>query len=262
MRTYGDPANPPILFLHGIRLGGGIFEPHARALAAEFFVVTPDLPGHGALENLRFDAPTIDAFFTYIADDVVRRPPVIVGYSLGGYIAMRYAADRPSHSSGLVLTGCTTDIVGYRRALYNAAVRMSAPIPQPLFQRALSAFFHLTLPREIAGVVIPFRFNHDVFEQSLQLVGDVRYGELLRAYAKPVLIVNGRWDLLFRRDEAAYARAARARVAVIPGADHVAPLRAPDTFCELVATFARKVFSQEFPSREGDSSAWQSSPGA
>lgn len=240
--TYGDPEKPPILFLHGIRLGGKIWAPHARELSDEFFVVTPDLPGHGALEHLPFDAPTIDGFLARIADTIVSRPPLVVGYSLGGYVAMRYATDLPDRTSGLVLTGSSTNIVGYRRMLYDAAVRITARIPERTFERMLASFFHLTLPPRVADVVIPFRFNHDVFEQSLRLAGGIRYSDLLRTYGKPVLLVNGKWDVLFRRDERRYAKAAGASLVVMTGTDHVAPLREPHEFSEIVRRFAREVF--------------------
>jgi pimeloyl-ACP methyl ester carboxylesterase len=249
--TSGDPANPPILFLHGIRLGGKIWEAHARILSDEFFVVTPDLPGHGALSALPFDAPTIDAFLAYISERVLARPPLVVGYSLGGYVAMRYATALPNHTAGLVPTGSSTNITGYRRLLYGAAVGITAHIPPPVVQTILTGFFHLMLPPRVAKVVIPFRFNHDVFEQSLRLAGGIRYSDLLREYDKPVLLVNGKWDLLFRRDERVFADAARAGIVVMPRSDHVAPLRDPQAFCDVVREFARGVLGQRAYSASG-----------
>lgn len=251
IKTYGEAENPPIVFLHGIRLGGKIWEPHAHALSDEFFVITPDLPGHGALQHLPFDAPTIDAFLAYISDNVVTRPPLIVGYSLGGYVAMRYATDLPDHTSGLLLTGSSTNIIGYRQALYAAAVGITARIPPPLVQALLTGFFHLTLPPRVANVVIPFRFNHDVFEQSLHLTAGVRYSDRLRGYGKPVLLVNGTFDVLFRRDERTYLQAAGGRLVVMRGMDHVAPLREPRMFAEIVRAFARELFATASTTNQG-----------
>lgn len=249
--TYGNPANPPILFLHGIRLGGSIWSTHAHELSDEFFVVAPDLPGHGALEDLPFDVPTIDAFLAYIADTVVTRPPLVVGYSLGGYVAMRYATDLPDHTSGLLLTGASTNIVGYRRAAYAAAVHFTARLPSRLLQSLMTVFFRLTLPRRVADVIIPFRFNQRVFEQSLRVAGGVRYSDRLVTYGKPVLLVNGRWDVLFRLDERRYAQAAGGRLIVMSGCDHVAPLRDPQRFCALVRAFARETFAAAGTTRGG-----------
>ncbi len=251
--THGNPANPPILFLHGIRLGGKIWEAHARDLSDEFFVVTPDLPGHGALASTPFDMPTIDAYLAYITGYVVSRPPIVVGYSLGGYVAIRYALDFRGRTSGLVLAGSSTNIVGCRQALYRAAVNVSSRIPPRVMQVALTAFFRACLPRRVADVVIPFPFNQAVFEQSLHLAGGTRYSQLLERYDKPVLVVNGEWDLLFRRDEREFVRAARARLAVMRNSDHVAPLRDPKAFAALVRRFARSVFGSAGTTPQGRS---------
>jgi pimeloyl-ACP methyl ester carboxylesterase len=241
--TYGDPRNPPIVFLHGIRLGGKIWKEHALALCNEFHVVTPDLPGHGALADLPFEIPVVDAFLAYIADSVTLRPPLVVGYSLGGYVAMRYATDLPEHTAGLMLTGCSTDVVGYRQALYEIAVALGAQFSPSLLQKVLAVLFQLTLPPSVARTVIPFRFNQRVFDASRKIVCGVQYSTLLAEYGRPVLLVNGEWDLLFRPDETKFARAAGAELVIIRGSDHVAPLRHPAQFAVMVRTFANRVFS-------------------
>lgn len=240
--TYGDPKNPPLLFLHGVRLGGKIWAQHARLLSDEFYVVTPDLPGHGALADLPFDIPVNDAFLAYIADNVVSRPPLVVGYSLGGYVAMRYATDMPERTAGLLLTGCTTDVIAHRQLLYDISVAITAQFPPLLIEKLLSVFFRVTLPPRIANVVIPFRFDQQTFELSRRTATGVEYSKRLECYGKPVLIVNGEWDLLFRPDEKKYARAAAARIVIMRKMDHVAPLRRPEEFSAIVRGFARKVF--------------------
>lgn len=242
IRTYGNPANPPILFLHGIRLGGAIWDEHARALSDAFFVITPDLPGHAALADLPFEIPICDALLAYITERVTAQPPLVVGYSLGGYLAMRYATDLPERTAGLILTGCSTDIVGHRQLLYEIGVGITAQFPAAFVQRVLAVFFRLTLPRRIAETIVPFPFNQRVFESSRKLAGGVRYSEKLAGYGKPVLIVNGEWDILFRPDEQLYAAATGSQVVIMERSDHVAPLRRPREFTAHVRRFAEAVF--------------------
>lgn len=239
--TYGDRRNPPILFLHGIRLGAAIWREHARILADDFYVVTPDLPGHGALADLPFEIPVCDALLAYIAQHVTAQPPLIVGYSLGGYLAMRYAADLPECTAGLVLTGCSTDIVGSRQLLYEIAVGVAAQFTPAFIQNVLALFFRLTLPRRVAETIVPFDFHHRVFESSRKIACGVRYSDKLAGYGKPVLIVNGEWDVPFRADEARYAQALHARTIVMASSDHVAPLRRPAEFSRYVREFAGRV---------------------
>ncbi len=245
----GDSRKPALLFLHGIRLAGTIWEEHARALCDEFFVVTPDLPGHGALADLPFEAPVIDAFLAYVCGTLTAGPPLIIGYSLGGYVAMRYATAFPERTAGLLLTGCSTDIVGHRRMLYELSAKLTGLFPPPVLQGILSGFFRLTLPRTLAETIIPFPFDQRVFRASCELVGDVRYSERLERYGKPVLIVNGEWDLLFRPDEQRYARSARARTAVMRAATHIAPFSRTCEFVAIVRDFAHDVFAQTVPPR-------------
>jgi pimeloyl-ACP methyl ester carboxylesterase len=249
--TYGNPRNPPILFLHGVRLGGKIWEQHARLLCDEFYVITPDMPGHGALADLPFDIPVNEAFLAYIADRVVSRPPLVVGYSLGGYVAMRYATDMPERTTGLLLTGCSADVVAHRQLLYDLSVAIAAQFPPRFIEKMLTAFFRITLPPAVADVVIPFRFDQRTFALSRRTATGVEYSRRLAGYGKPVLIVNGEWDLLFRPDERKYASAAGARVIVMRKSDHVAPLRRPAEFSAIVRRFANEAFRTERTARQG-----------
>jgi pimeloyl-ACP methyl ester carboxylesterase len=244
--TYGNPSNPPILFLHGIRLGGKIWEPHAQELANRFYVITPDLPGHGALADLPFEIPVYDAMLAYIAESVVSRPPLVVGYSLGGYVAMRYATDLPQRTAGLLLAGCCADITGGRQLAYDVSIALAAQLPPAAVDRILTMLFRLTLPKKVADVIIPFRFDQRVFESSRATATGIAYSERLAEYPHPVLIVNGEWDVLFRADEQKYARAAQAPVLIVRNSDHVAPFRRPKEFSTIVARFAAQVFGTEW----------------
>lgn len=249
LRTYGDPDNPPILFLHGVRLAGAIWDIPARDLSDEFFVVVPDLPGHGALADLPFEIPVYDAYLAYIADRVTKRPPLVVGYSLGGYVAMRYSTDLPERTAGLLICGCSANVVGSRALLYEAAVAFGAQLTSRGMQKLLAFFFRLTLPRRVAEMVIPLPFNHRVFESSRKTVLHVRYSDRLREYDKPLMIVNGEFDPVFRWDEAIFASIPNARIHVMKGTDHAAPLCMPHEFAAIVRDFARTVFSAA-PARE------------
>jgi pimeloyl-ACP methyl ester carboxylesterase len=106
--SFGDPSRPSILFLHGIRLGRAIWDHHVLALAQRYNVVTLDLPGHGALTGVPFTAENLDAQLDE-ALGTMAAPPLIVGYSLGGYVAMSYAARFPGSTRALLLADCTLD---------------------------------------------------------------------------------------------------------------------------------------------------------
>ncbi len=241
---YGDRRNPAILFLHGIRLGREIWAPHARLLAQRYHVVTVDLPGHGALAHVDFSEATLRNTISNAVENICASPPLIVGYSLGGYVAMEYSAHHPEHTAGLVLAGCAMDYEGWRRFPYEMSARLSEMVPRPW----LDAFFHVslrvTLPKSLAQVVEQIPFNRDVFRRTAIIAGNnKRFSEMLATYRKPVLFVQGEYDVVFRMDEKRFmSLLPQARLRVIRRSDHTAPLRKVKEFSDIVADFAERIF--------------------
>lgn len=241
--VYGDPAKPVIVFVHGIRLGREIWDEHARILCSEFCVITADLPGHAGLRDVPFSPRSVERTLHDLIDRFAPdRPPLLVGYSLGGYVVGTFGVHFPGRTAGIVLSGATTDIVGPRAALYSASVAVAERLSDTLLEKSIRGFFRLSLPRRIADVIVGFDFDRNVFRAAAQRYDEVPFSERLRGYEKPALIVNGQFDP-FRLDERKFARALNAPVAVIPWSDHVAPLRQPRLFAEIVRVFAREVFS-------------------
>lgn len=95
----------PVVLLHG---PGGNATHWARVipdLANTNRVVAPDLPGQGA-SVLRHEELTVDRVVAWLGELIERTcesPPAVVGFTLGGAIAARFAVDRPHGLSRLVL---------------------------------------------------------------------------------------------------------------------------------------------------------------
>ncbi|KAL1593634.1 hypothetical protein SLS59_009148 [Nothophoma quercina] len=51
--TYGSSSNPPLVLLHGFTGSGQVFQRNAAALSERYFVIVPDLRGHGESEKPR-----------------------------------------------------------------------------------------------------------------------------------------------------------------------------------------------------------------
>jgi pimeloyl-ACP methyl ester carboxylesterase len=102
--TLGEPANPALMMLHGIRDVAMSLLPVAAALADSFYLVLPDLRGHGDS-----DKPGHYALPQFVYDlECVRSAlglerPAILGHSLGGHIAAHYAALFPEHVRALII---------------------------------------------------------------------------------------------------------------------------------------------------------------
>lgn len=123
-------SGAPIVFLHGMGTSAATWNRCMRLLDDRFSVVAPDLLGHG-------DSPVLEDPSEYTrdrtlvdVDDILAgrdTPPVLVGHSLGGYLALAYAATRPDAVSGVVVLNTGP---GYRddakREEWNARSRRNA----------------------------------------------------------------------------------------------------------------------------------------
>lgn len=255
---YGELSRPPLLLVHGMRLGRQIWDEHARILCDEFCVLTVDLPGHAALAGVPFSTHTVNAALAALIDSLpLVAPPLCVGYSLGGYIVNGFANEYPEHTSALALAGASVDVVGWRAIAYWTVASVAGAMPVPMLNATLRAFFRATLPKRVADLIVPFDFDRDVFAAAAEACDGKRFSDALRSYGRPVLLINGQFDPM-RLDERRFAKAARAPVAVMTGTDHVAPLRHPREFAEIIRVFAREVFtaSRFFDSRSSSDKSY------
>lgn len=108
----GDPNGVPFLFLHGFMAHSGIWKPVMEQLPDSIYAVAVDLPGHGKttadLNNLDFESLS-DALDEFISTHF-NRPIILLGYSLGGRIALYTALKYPERFFGLILESTTPGI--------------------------------------------------------------------------------------------------------------------------------------------------------
>ncbi|HEV2918376.1 MAG TPA: alpha/beta hydrolase [Actinomycetota bacterium] len=101
--THG--AGRPLVLLHGGLGSGEMFGPTLPALAEHHQVILPDLQGHGRTADIdrpldvRLMADDIAALIDHLGLDT----PDLVGYSLGGGVALHTAARYPAKVGRLVM---------------------------------------------------------------------------------------------------------------------------------------------------------------
>jgi pimeloyl-ACP methyl ester carboxylesterase len=95
----------PVVLLHGPGAYGAHWLRILPDLAATHRVIAPDLPGHG--ESGMFAGPPDPGLLSGWLDDLIEctcaTPPVLVGPTLGGAIAARFAGERGERLAALVL---------------------------------------------------------------------------------------------------------------------------------------------------------------
>ncbi len=214
-------------------------------------LVAPDLPGHGSAAGV---PATLDAAFGIVgaAVDEVAGLPVLLGYSMGGRIALRYALEQPGAVGALVLVSVSPGIpdpstlVSRRRedaALADRIERIGIEafiaewLARPMFaglarrgESWLEADRRLRRGNTAAGLAAALR------GLGQGALGDVtpRLGEL----ALPTLLVAGGADPAYRAHaEGMAGHLPQPAVAVVAGVGHAVVGEAPAQLAAAVRSF-------------------------
>jgi pimeloyl-ACP methyl ester carboxylesterase len=102
----GDESAPPLVLLHGLAERKQVFSWLVPLLAPQLRCVAIDLPGFGsspALPGGGFDLGVVCERVEAVIAELGLERPAMLGHSLGGGVAVRYAAERPGALRALVL---------------------------------------------------------------------------------------------------------------------------------------------------------------
>jgi pimeloyl-ACP methyl ester carboxylesterase len=100
-------ALPPIVILHGFGASATSYAPVLAHLSPHTSrLLAPEAPGHGFSRAVRSGLSIDDAFaaVTELLDHHLDEPAILFGNSLGGAMALRYAAAAPQRVRGLILS--------------------------------------------------------------------------------------------------------------------------------------------------------------
>lgn len=208
-RTWGEGSAPPLVLLHGLTSSSAAWDAVARPLGRRWRVYAPDARGHGdtdRTESYRFAAMAADLGGFLDALDL--RRPVVVGHSMGGIAAYRYACSAPDRLAGLVLS--------------------ETPPPHPI-RRPLP-------PRPDRPLSYDYAAREAVVRQLAE--PDPDWWESFDAIPVPSLVIGGGPDSPFDQHLMAEmaARLRRSRFVTI-AAGHRIPAVAPTALAEAVAEF-------------------------
>jgi 2-succinyl-6-hydroxy-2,4-cyclohexadiene-1-carboxylate synthase len=237
---------PAALLLHGFTHTGSSWDPVVAALGERYRVVAPDIRGHGAA------APATPVSLEAVIGDLAAVAPAdrytLVGYSMGGRIALHAALAMPSRVRRLVLIGASPGIAdrderAQRRAADDAlADEIESSSIESFATRWAQTPVLAGLPWDVLERVHADRLRSTPagLARALRSLGTGalpslwdRLGELSMA----VTLVVGERDLKFHSIALEMAaQIAETEVVVATGAGHAVHLEAPVRVAEIIAS--------------------------
>jgi 2-succinyl-6-hydroxy-2,4-cyclohexadiene-1-carboxylate synthase len=235
-----------VVLLHGFTHTGASWTPVIRALGERYSAIAPDIRGHGSA-SMRVPV-TVDG----VIDDIVAMVPdgrfTLVGYSMGGRIALHVALALGGRVERLVLIGASPGIAdGLEREVREEAdIRLAEWIERASSIEEVARRWESTPVLAGQPEIVRERTHADRLRNTPVGLARALRGlgtgalpsvwERLDELRMPVVLVAGEGDEKFRSIASKMALAIRdARVVVIPGVGHAVHLEAPDRVAELIA---------------------------
>jgi pimeloyl-ACP methyl ester carboxylesterase len=228
----------------------------AAALAEDHRVLAIDLPGFGYSTRRPEAGLSLGAHADRIAwflDHLGIEAAAIIGHSMGGAIAQRFALQHPSRTDGLVLVAAvdasaTEDWNGRharRRNLLRAAMPIASvfPVVRPAVARALyDGVQHQSVITEemVQGYLRPLQ-RPGTIRAVLRMAADTaaEAPACLEEIAAPTLVIAGEYDRVIGRHftDRIASTIPGAQHVILEGTGHLPAEEKPDAFLAAVRPF-------------------------
>lgn len=249
-----DPtgSKPPLVCLHAIGHGGGDFTQVEERLTTAWRIIAIDWPGHGRSgpDTEPASAQRYAAILEALTAKLHLTRFILLGNSIGGAAAMRFAAAHPEHVRALVLANPGgLDPGGFLAPLFIAPLvaRFEQGERNEVRFAAWFRDYYADILRTDAAaarreLIVAAGYEHAaVLAQAWRSFAkpDANLESLIAKLTMPVLFTWARRDALvsWNRNRAAVEKFPNARVEFFEDAGHAAFLEDPAAFDEALSRF-------------------------
>lgn len=222
----------PIVLVHGLRFSSSMWRPQLDRLTdLGRDTIACDLPGHGSRRGEDF---TLDGAVQTVTDaiDTLGGRALVVGLSLGGFVAIATAAAHPHKTAGLVAAGCTARPVQTLAQVYRIPTALLDRLPDK--GHAVNERFHRLTLGDGAKAALDGGLAMEAARAVIDEVADMDVLSALGAYPGPVWLINGSRDHFRIHEKRFFDACADARLLNVPRAGHLVSLDQPDNFTRIV----------------------------
>ena len=257
----GGNDDPPLVLLHGVGDSAVDWSWVIPALGTKHRVIAVDFPGSGdsAKPKREYSLEFLTEFLADFLNALEIQRAVLVGNSLGGLIALRYAASNPERVAALVLV----DSMGFSQLVNPILSNLTLPFygelaiawsktplgaKQRAWSRAALLFANpLQVPnawlteQERLGLVPGFlEANLSILRSQISVLGQKQIVlDYLPKVEMPTLVVWGINDLVLPNHQAqdAVSRLKQGHLALIPNCGHLPQVERPELFTNALNQF-------------------------
>lgn len=237
----GEGPHPPVVFIHGMMTDRSVFAEQAKRLSKARRVLNIDLRGFGESGNkASYEMTDFVDDIRHLLETLNIQKAVLIGWSMGGAIALAVAAEYPQIISKVILVSSTpclvqrpdwsTGIPAHDAAQLTQLLASDWAIGAVEFSAMVVNDDERQTEREfIKQVCLKSRRSANL--STIETIGKKDLRSTLFAITRPVDVICGTHDRICPKEASEYmARVTGGRVCLIEGAGHAPFLTRADEF--------------------------------
>ncbi len=211
--SYQDTGKgTTVVLLHGFCLDNSIWQPVIKDLAKQYRIIAPDLPGYGV--SKQFKNKISLALYTDLIHEILQTANialcVMIGHSMGGYVALDFAKKYPKKLAGLGLfhSNIYAD-AGDRVINRNKAIEFIKKHGSKHFiHELIPILFHEEYKNQHPEIIDQYiqkalMYKEDVIIQSLETMRDrASNEEFIKTLKIPLHNIIGKYDTTYSMENA------------------------------------------------------------
>lgn len=239
-----------VVLIHGFCEDGSVWDYFREKLSADFRLIVPDLPGfrNSAFTKQELTIDWMADFVRAILDKEKIQNPIIIGHSMGGYIALALAERYPDLPAGIGLfhSHCFADDdekkQNRQKGIDFVSKNGTAEFVSELYSNLFGEKFLSESKSTVEGLKAHAKiYPAETIMNCLKAMMNrpERVG-VLKSFRKPVLFILGKRDkvISYEKSLEQCALPEVSEVHILENAGHMGMLEEPEKTLEVVAEFA------------------------
>jgi proline-specific peptidase len=253
IQLYGDDSNQSIVFIHGFPYDNTLWKNTIEKLQQEFYCITYDIRGFGNSE-INSGQYTMESYvedLENIIETLKLEEPILCGFSMGGYIALRANEKQPEKFKALILANTTTSSDNDEGKLKRAGAISSIdkngiePFLEKFFSVAFSEEFTQNQPQKLQELQDKITSFNPIGIKGglLAMVSRTDTTQSLKKIDIPVLLISGEKDKVIPPDimKKMAENIKNSTLVCLEGSGHMSMVEKPDQFNNTIKEFLETV---------------------
>jgi pimeloyl-ACP methyl ester carboxylesterase len=235
----GGSGKPALALVHGWQADHTVWTGVIEALGPQMHTFAADLRGNG--ESMRASGPyCLERYARDLHELVDARgagPVVVVGHSMGGTVALRFAVDYPQATRGLVLVAPVPASGGGYSPKGEAYLRATAGDPVAVRNWLARTLANPESPALDRLCAIAAKADRDVALESFESWAHADFAALTQSIEAPALVIAPEKDGPEATEQRVAALLPRAQYIMLLEAAHYAIVEQPKEIAALISAF-------------------------